>query len=110
MSRGVILGQPDPPIAHRIYVPAAYAGERTVIGRCNVCGTEFYSGEAKALEHHVAACWRRNEAEILAAAPSRNRTIEPPDPEVEAHLRKVGRRMRSEGRWELHDNERAGFS
>jgi hypothetical protein len=30
------------------------------------------------------------------------------DPEEEAHLLRVGRRMREEGRWEVKPNERPG--
>jgi hypothetical protein len=32
------------------------------------------------------------------------------DLEIEAHMRRVGKRMLKEGRWTVNPNERAGFS
>jgi hypothetical protein len=53
------------------------------------------------------------EARILERQAEKKRLAflhEDPDPEVTAHLKEVGKRMRKEGRWVVKKNERAGFS
>lgn len=83
-------------------------------GHCNVCGEDLY-GTVGDMQKHMSACVKRNIDAIRLAAPSARRKGGPFDPnnwdpEVEAHLRKVGDRMLKEGRLEMNDNERAGFS
>lgn len=86
---------------------------REPTGQCDLCETPFYSdrdlrAHFATPEHKAAA-----EAEILEREAEKQRLAflhHDPDPEVTEHLRKVGERMKAEGRWEVKPNERAGFS
>ena len=96
-----------------LIVPPAYADSRPAF-RCNVCGSEFPNEQRHVYERHVGDCARAHEAEIQAMRPSvRNRSgpFDPEtwDPEVEAHMQKVGQQMLREGRFEVKPSERAGF-
>jgi len=80
-------------------------------GYCSICDCDLW-GTVGDLQKHMAACARENIDTIRAAAPSaknKGGPFDPEnwDPEVEAHLREVGKRMLKEGRLEMHDSERA---
>jgi hypothetical protein len=96
-------------------IPGAYGLilVRDPIGQCDLCGTPFFSH--RDLRAHFATPEHRDavEAEIAERRAQQKRLAflhESDDPEVEAHLREVGKRMRAEGRWEVKPSERAGFS
>lgn len=80
------------------------------VGECYSCGIPFFSREEG--ERHMGPCARKHQAELMAQAVKRRIPIFDPenwDPEVERHMRKVGKRMIREGRLEVKPNERAGF-
>jgi hypothetical protein len=86
-----------------------------VVGVCHVCGSEFGEGQEQVWQRHVGDCARRHMDEILAMRPSeRNKggpwDPETWDPEVDAHMREVGRRMLRERRLEVLPHERAGHA
>lgn len=92
---------------------------RRQIGHCELC--EEHRGEPvpfytdKDVRTHMVTIAHREAvlAEMGAEAERRKRLAmiyESDDPEVEAHLLEVGKRMRAEGRWVVRPNERAGFS
>ena len=79
--------------------------------RCNICEKHFH--DPAKWERHLSLCAQQNLDEIRANAPSvRNKggPFDPEtwDPEEESHLLRVGKRMRSEGRWEVKPHERPG--
>lgn len=77
----------------------------------DTCGHLFYPGEERAYQKHVGKCAREHIDVIRAASPrTRNEIFEPWDPEVAAHMEKVGKRMIEERRLEVKPSERAGFS
>jgi hypothetical protein len=86
---------------------------REPTGQCDVCEVPFYShrdtvAHLQTPEHREAA-----EARIAERQAEKKRLAflhDDPDPEVTAHLKEVGKRMRKEGRWVVKKNERAGFS
>lgn len=81
------------------------------VWKCHMCGEE--RGSQRDLEQHVGPCARSMMGEIHAALEVRRRSIfssESWDPEVAAHMREVGKRMKAEGRMTVHPHERAGFS
>ena len=86
---------------------------RDPIGGCELCGVPFYDhrdtvAHLQTIEHREAAeDMARYEAERKARLAM---IYEHPDPEVQAHMEKVGKRMLEEGRWTVKPNERAGFS
>jgi hypothetical protein len=118
LARGLLLGPKNPPRALEIFVPTGYEEDRgAVVGKCLVpgCGARFYKGQEDRWQKHVGDCARRHLDEIRALAPSEKNkgTVFDPagvDQEVAAHMRRVGRRMRREGRLTVNPNERAGFS
>lgn len=86
---------------------------RVPVGGGRTCGTEFWPGQEAAFERHVRACVRKHEAEIHAESPRTRMPIFRPeawDPELTAHMKRVGDRMLEEGRMTVKKNERAGFS
>lgn len=99
-----------------IIVPRGYEdGDVVIVGKCHVCGGEFGEGEEQRWQEHVGNCARAHMDEIRAMAPSEANkgTLWDPnewDPEVDAHMLEVGRRMRREGRMVVKRSERAGFS
>lgn len=82
-----------------------------VVYHCTVCGWGFTGNEQREWQRHVGECARKNMDEIRAK--SKQMAVfdeENWDPEVAAHMRKVGQRMLKEGRLEVKPEERAGFS
>jgi hypothetical protein len=78
---------------------------------CHMCGENLPSQREH--ERHVGPCARAKMDEIHAAVEVRRRSIFDTrswDPEVAEHMRKVGERMKAEGRSEVRPDERAGFS
>jgi hypothetical protein len=67
---------------------------REPIGQCELCSVPFYSTR-DAVSHLQTA--EHGDPEFG-------------DPEIEEHMRKVGKRMLAEGRWEVKPSEKAGFS
>lgn len=80
-------------------------------GPDEVCGRLYYPGEERAWQKHVGECAREHADAIHAERPSVRlpAVYESPDPEVDAHMQKVGERMKREGRLTVHPSERAGF-
>jgi hypothetical protein len=94
-------------MALNIWIPPQF---REPAGHCNVCGEDLY-GTVGDMQKHMSACARANIDTIRAAAPSARKRGGPFDPEnwnpdAEAHLREVGKRMLKEGRMELLPSER----
>ena len=96
----------------KLWIPPSRGGDwvcRVPTGTHSVCGTRFDSEGA--MMRHVKRCVAENataihEAPLLARVPG----LAPADPEIEAHMRQVAKRMLAEGRWEVKPSERAGFS
>lgn len=75
-----------------------------------ICGRCWYDGEERAYQQHVGRCARDHMDEIHAQRlAERLPAFAPMDPEIEEHMRKVGDRMKREGRLEVKPSERAGF-
>jgi hypothetical protein len=88
---------------------------RDQIGRCYICHVPFYSQRDMAAhmatpEHKDAVDAAQAEREEQKRRLALFHDDEQADTEVEAHLKKVGERMKAEGRWEVKPSERAGFS
>lgn len=86
---------------------------RDPIGQCDLCDVPFYSHRDLVAHLQTPAHKEAVEAEILERQAEKQRLAflhEDPDPEVTAHLKKVGETMKREGRWTVKKNERAGFS
>lgn len=94
-----------------IHVPKGYEERKgTRIGVCHVCGALFFKGETVAWQKHVGKCARANIDRLRAQSLRARAPIFDEnnwDPEVAAHLKKVGKRMLEEGRLEMRPNERA---
>lgn len=92
-----------------IYVPRGHEDPPRFL--CRICQTGLHS--PREYEQHVVACSQRHMNEILAAREEEKRrngvSFGHPDPELEEHMRRVGERMRREGRLIVKPNERAGF-
>ena len=93
-----------------ILPPEFDRGER---GECYLCG-EVFTSDVDTVRH-MRVCVSQAGHEVRAAEYERRERLwmfqeENWDPEVAAHLKQVGKRMLAEGRWEVHPNERAGFS
>lgn len=106
----------------KILVPPAHADKRgPLVGKCCVpqrdsgkigCGRVFHKGEEEKWQRHVGECARANMEQIMAIVPSeanRGKLFDPAsrDPDLVRHFRGVKERMIEEGRWTLHENERA---
>lgn len=77
-----------------------------------ICGRIFEPGEKRAWQEHCGTCAMEHINEIRAASPRARMPVFDPaswDTEIEEHMRKVGERMRNEGRFEVRRSERAGF-
>lgn len=123
MAQGVLLERGRrPQRSLTILVPRGHEeAPPAIFGHCWVClavlgkETIFHAGEEQAWERHVGECARKHLDEIRALAPSHvdaGGPFDPNnwDPEVDEHMRGVGRRMLKEGRWEVKPHERAGLS
>lgn len=106
VPRGYESETPPEPVAV-CRIPVGPEGE--------LCGQPFYAHEhnwERKWREHMRECVERNRDAIHAQSP---RTKLPMfdeanwDPEVAAHMKKVGERMIREGRMEVHKSERAGF-
>ena len=85
---------------------------RVPVGPGEVCGAAFWPGEERKFQSHVGRCAQEHETEIHNESPRTKLPIFDEanwDPEVAAHLKKVGARMLKEGRFVMHKSERAGF-
>lgn len=102
------------PAAERggLILPAAYGqpapGPR--IGLCHICGEEFHRGEEQDWQKHVYRCAMDNLPEIMAEREEQKKRMaifhESANPDVDAHLAKVGERMLREGRLVMKKSER----
>lgn len=99
-----------------IMVPHDFMG-RPAIGYCGLCDVPYYT--ERGVRAHLRSAGHDAQVAIeLAEREAKKKRLaifydpEAPgsDPEIEAHLKKVGQRMLREGRWEVKKNERAGFS
>ncbi len=86
---------------------------REVTGECYLCGVEFAAGDN--VVAHLKSCVADAGHDHRMAEEERKERMaifseEAWDPEVAAHMRKVGERMLREGRLETKRSERAGFS
>ena len=121
MSRLILPGDSPRPGGLTILVPRGYeqpdGPEPTMVCRVptgdgEVCGKAFYPGEERKWQRHVGECAARHRDKIETQSPRTRLPIfsdEAWDPEISAHMRKVGDRMIREGRLEVRPNERAGF-
>ena len=115
MSGLIVPGAPRRGLT--IYVPGRYADTpgvrfvcRVPTGPRSICGAEFRSHESL-VRHLRNECVSRHEEEIhTSSLRARMPVLESWDPEVDAHMKRVGERMRREGRWTVRPSERAGFS
>lgn len=79
---------------------------------CTCCGTGFYDNELAAFQRHVGPCAKSNLAELKAQSLKARMPVFDPenwDPEVRAHMDKVGETMKRERRLTVKPSERAGF-
>jgi hypothetical protein len=86
---------------------------RDPIGECELCGVPFYS-ERDTVAHLGTIEHREAAADMVKAEAERKQRLamiyEHEDPEIQAHMEKVGKRMLAEGRWVVKPSEKAGFS
>lgn len=85
---------------------------RPQIGFCDVCEVPFFTD--RDVRQHMGSPEHEDGVQRAREAEQRSRALlafmhEDPDPEITEHMRKVGERMRREGRWVVHPNEKAGF-
>jgi hypothetical protein len=106
-----------PPRAAQLLVPRGYEDPEppVMVGVCTTCEARFYRGQEEDWQRHVGPCARAHLGEIMdarAAKKKRLAALQPEswDPEIRAHMDKVGERMKREGRLVVRPNERAGFS
>jgi hypothetical protein len=109
-----------------IHVPSGYEDEQEAAQApgalvCHVivdhdrrlmCGRVYGPDERAAFERHCGNCAREHMDEIKKAGIAHRVPIMDPatwDPEVEAHMNELGKRMLREGRLTVRPNERAGF-
>jgi hypothetical protein len=109
MGRVILPGEEPRKGPLQILVPR---GNETIVGHCSLCELVFYDEDAARRHFERNA---RKHAELANEArqerlEERMPVFEEWDPEVAAHLRKVGERMVREGRLEVKPSERAGFS
>lgn len=120
-----ITRQLQTPAGLTIHVPSGYADERELQAEeptmvCNVivdydgnlCGQTFVDGEERQWQKHCGTCAQANIEHIKAASMRERMPMFDPaswDPEMDAYMLDVGRRMREEGRWTVKKSERAGF-
>lgn len=96
-----------------IHVPRGYErdrGDLVLVGLCRVCGERFYKGRESEWQKHVGKCAKRNIDELRAESLRQRIPIFDEntwDPEVAAHLKRVGVQMLREGRLEMRPHERA---
>ena len=79
----------------------------------DICGELFYPGEERKWAKHCGECAAQHRDVIEQQSPRNRLPIFDEnawDPEVAEHMRKVGERMKAEGRLEVLPSERAGFS
>lgn len=86
---------------------------RDPIGTCELCGVPFY--DHRDLVAHLGTIEHREAADDMVRAEAERKQrlamiYEDDDPEITAHMQKVGERMLAEGRWTVKPNEKAGFS
>lgn len=112
MSGLILPGDAPTPGGLTILVPRGYEtqGGPQPIGECFVCGDAFY--DRKAAERHFRRCAMENIDELRHRSvanrlPFFNEDFW--DPEIAAHMRRVGERMLREGRLTVKPSERAGF-
>lgn len=106
-------------MSRRLWVPGADKPKAKWICRVPVdkddplaiCGAQFTEAQQTAFEHHTGKCAREHMDEIRAHS-TRGTMFDSNewDPEVDAHMRKVGKRMKAEGRMTVNPNDKAGFS
>lgn len=96
----------------QLWIPPASREEfvcRMPVGPDEICGHVCFSDLE--LARHLKRCLSEHEGDMHAARlENRIPMLDHPDPELEAHMRAVGRRMLAEGRWRVLKSERAGFS
>ena len=100
----------------KLFLPGLHGAEPTMIcrvptGEGEICGRLYYPGEEREWQKHCGECARKHMDAIQAERPSVRlpAIYESWDPEVEEHMRRVGERMKKEGRLTVHPSERAGF-
>jgi hypothetical protein len=112
-----------------IHVPSGYETEQDLVEEqpggghiCRVivdgetrevCGRTFPGDQEGEYLRHLRRCVSAHRDAIHAASPRTRVPLLDPnlwDPEVDEHMRKVGRRMVEEGRLTVNPSERAGFA
>jgi hypothetical protein len=84
---------------------------KTPIGFCEPCEHPFFS--QRDVVGHLSSVAHREAVDAAIIAEGRRRArisfmYDDPDPEVSEHYKRLGERMRREGRWDVKKNERAG--
>lgn len=104
--------RPVLPVAERggLILPGHIAQAEERFGHCSTCDRVFYRGEEQAWQKHVYKCAMENLDEILAARAEQKKRLaifhESENPDVDAHLAKIGERMLREGRLVMKKSER----
>lgn len=107
----ILAGTPKPRAGLSIILPRGV--ERPATGECYLCGEMFAAGDNVVAHMKKCVADAGHDHRIEHEEKKERLAIfseDAWDPEVAAHLRKVGERMLAEGRWEVKPNERAGFS
>jgi hypothetical protein len=105
----------EPQLGDRtLYVPRGHeTGTVVLVGVCHTCQQRFGRGQEQEWQEHVGRCAREHLDAIMHEREKKKRASvfneDNWDPEVAAHLKKVGERMLEEGRMVLKPNERAGL-
>lgn len=110
MSRLILPG--DRPARRPVSVVVPHDGDRQATGFCGVCDVPFYSD--RDMRAHLRSGSHRDAMALsVQAEHARKERLAifhtSADPEVEAHLKVVGKTMLREGRMVVKPSERAGF-
>jgi hypothetical protein len=94
-----------------LILPGRYAQPEPLVLVCSTCDEVFEPGQERAFQKHVYKCAIDNLPAILEAREEqkrRMRIFQPAawNPDVDAHLAKVGERMLREGRLVMRKSER----
>lgn len=86
---------------------------RDPIGFCAVCDVQFFAD--RDVRQHMGSAQHEDGVNRARDAEERRKARLPfmhedIDPEISAHMKKVGKRMLAEGRMVVKPSERAGFS
>lgn len=111
MSELILPGHTPPSGGLTILVPQGYETREEPGLQCHCCDVVFDRHRLEEWQRHVVACGKRTfDDRVVEREESFYEPFRPQDPEVAAHMRQVGKRMRKESRWVVKESEKAGFS